>query len=174
MQYRLKYGILFQHQKQKKLQCTDECLIYLGLQSFLYVADFIENGSFSVVFSMTRHTQDTNLQGKPIDGREEFVQLFMSIMLGDRRIGMSDDSLEDDAVCCYSALIHARDEGMSGCVRGMCCADQLHEWSEYVRSVLLLIIRNACRCFKKVFLVVIKAFLNVRNNVFVNRNDAIG
>ena len=119
MQYRLKYGILFQHQKQKRLQCTDECLIYLGLQSFLYVADFIENGSISVVFSMTRHTQDTNLQGKPIDGREEFVQLFMSIMLGDRRIGMPDDSLEDDAVCCYSALIHARDKGMSGSVRSV-------------------------------------------------------
>ena len=119
MQYRLKYGILFQHQKQKRLQCTDECLIYLGLQSFLYVADFIENGSFSVVLSMTRHTQDTNLQGKPIDGREEFVQLFMSIMLGDRRIGMPDDSLEDDAVCCYSALIHARDKGMSGSVRSV-------------------------------------------------------
>lgn len=61
MQSHMKYGILFQHQKQKRLQYTDECLIYLGLQSLLYVADFIENGSFSVVLSMTRHTQDTNL-----------------------------------------------------------------------------------------------------------------
>lgn len=98
----------------------------------------------------------------------------MSIMLGNRRVGMSDDSLKDDAVCCYSALIHARDKGMSGGVRGMCCADQLHEWVEYVRGILPWGIRISCVDLKKVFLVVIKAVLNVWNDVFVNGDDAIG